>query len=957
MSATAIIPGSPNNLYSPNAPVSPAPSQKSSRVDAQHEGIDGYLQSLKDKNPVEQLTLQLLTGLTLHSKVSKTKEESTWLEDIKWAYKQIKTRNPILYGNDAPSYPDVADITEHHKKIKTCFKDIGPGSDITDIDHTIRSAIEEKIFKNENENGNIVLADNVKEQIEELLKNIETSTQKINEINVDKLNLNNPEHRAQLEAHHSNLVEIMAKVGLFLFVAIFYTHSTGAIIPVLVSRGENRTSNHSANKNESNRSIQNATTPDIKIALSEKMVELYIKYDEFAKVLKEKDEQWRKREEIRRGKTPDRAPLAQKEIEQQTIPSSPSPSLLAAINKEEGPFGSVKAEPFVESIKDVSHFISGHSPTSSTQSKPAASSSDYFKSMPTPSYKDGSERIDFSPVSRSHTTTPITTNQQNLDEQPLSGAGDIASLLVGSRELTNKLAAVSNKNNAENTYRENNYTALSDAKEATNLQGSNISVPHSISSQSIIDYSSSSRRSSILSENDFVHLEKNSSLLDKFIAERENKYSQNTIDINKKPEKSKENRKRTITDSGYNSDYEKHTLKYQQTNIQDQLTNEVKQLKKEIEQAKAQQFQSADALKIAIAQKEEEAQISKNQLADEIEQLKEQLAVMTEQAKAQQLQAADALRIAIAQKEEEEQEVLNAQQALQKLEAKQANIQNQHADEVKQLKEIIALHVKKTAAKPENAQAAAREIKYMQHIGLPVFTSKTDIAPRDKVAGGNGGMNSFSTNEIPIHDKVTEKVTRIIQDAPKKETIYLFHKSSEAYNPLTMSRSINNGARAAKIDDGSRVSKPLEQSENASGFPENGKKVMDKNRYLPQPPPVSVSNPESPIEKKFNLPHSLRTEAKELVIQDKLTLQNSSDENENSPELESDLNQQIAMLGGVDPIDANSKKSRNNETHEEAKASIKNSKNTLDARIKVAQARKKVRENIQKNFELKLQEK
>ncbi len=387
------------------------------------QNIDSYFKSLGQKSLVEQLTLQLLAGITLRSKVSDTEEElSNWFEALKLVYKQAKTGNPALYSSHAPARSQHLDLTEHHTKIKAFFYNIEPGSDIGDIDHAIRSKIEEQLFKNEN--WNIVLAENIEIEIKTLLKDIEIYTQKIQNIEVDALDLNKPNHCMQLKWQHSDLVSAMERIGLFLFISKFYTYSTEVMTSSIASVNKNRFSNHSTYGNASNKTAKNNTPQNIETILSEKIAHLYEKYNNFVKALQEKDEQWRKLE-IQRGNREDRALSEQKENIQPRITSSPvlyGPlqmvsdirDLARHTHKEEGPFGSVAAGSMQQSAQFAATLVANRLNSSATQSigRADSSSSPSQKAPHTTAYR--SDPIHSFDLSSTEAPIEIAHNLQRL---------------------------------------------------------------------------------------------------------------------------------------------------------------------------------------------------------------------------------------------------------------------------------------------------------------------------------------------------------------------------------------------------------------------------------------------------------------------------------------------------------------------------------------------------------------
>ncbi len=327
-----------------------------------------------------------------------------------------------MYSSRAPARSQDLDLTANHTKIKAFFDNIGPEFDIANIDHAIRSRIEEHIFKNEN--GNIALAENIEIEIKTLLKDIEIYTQKIQAIEVDALDLNKPNHWMQLKWQHSDLLSAMERIGLFLFISKFYTYFAEVMIPSIASSDKNYYSSYTTDGNASNQTAKNNTPQNIEIILLEKIAPLYEKYNDFVKALQEKDEQWKKLE-IHGEKRADRAISEQKENIQPHIASSPvlyGPLQMVSdirdiarhTYKEDGLFGSVTAGSMQQSAKFAAMLAANRLNSSATQSigRAASSSSPSRKALHTIAYR--SDPIHTSDLSSTEAPIEIAHNLQRL---------------------------------------------------------------------------------------------------------------------------------------------------------------------------------------------------------------------------------------------------------------------------------------------------------------------------------------------------------------------------------------------------------------------------------------------------------------------------------------------------------------------------------------------------------------
>ncbi len=251
--------------------------------------VNKHFDKLKEEeNTVKQLTLQVFTGLMLHSKITKVQDSSqvakaknlsTWLQKAKEAYKKIEERQDLFSShNQATLQRNSLILEQDYRDIEALFENVGletnmtPADEriLTELDKKIHSAIEVQIVKIEH--GKLVERKELLDSINELTANINDAQAQIEKIDIDQIYQG---HAKPLKEYQRSCIKNMQTMGLFLFIHVFHKISTEAEVSLVETQ------------NKEKNAIQK-----IKDSFFEALSALYKKYNAFFEVLYKKNQEW-----------------------------------------------------------------------------------------------------------------------------------------------------------------------------------------------------------------------------------------------------------------------------------------------------------------------------------------------------------------------------------------------------------------------------------------------------------------------------------------------------------------------------------------------------------------------------------------------------------------------------------------------------------------------------------------
>jgi hypothetical protein len=176
-----------------------APVDDNKMSDSLLNRVNLYFGTLKNENIVKQLTLQIFTGLMLHSKVAlankknlseseiaKAQKLSDWLQEAKGAYEKIEGRKSLFSSNNGEGLQISSLILkEDYEKIDALFEKVELNTDSIEVYKEIHRAIDDQTV--ETELGNRVIQQKLRDTVNNLIAGIDSAQAQLEEIDIHQI--------------------------------------------------------------------------------------------------------------------------------------------------------------------------------------------------------------------------------------------------------------------------------------------------------------------------------------------------------------------------------------------------------------------------------------------------------------------------------------------------------------------------------------------------------------------------------------------------------------------------------------------------------------------------------------------------------------------------------------------------------------------------------------------------